>query len=153
MATKRRKSRKSKQASSGATLETAAPATRSKASGKGAWKVMDRSTSIVAGLVATRASTIAWRAVTGRKPPTSGRHPDVSTGEAVAWAAVGGALVELVKVGVRRGAATYWVKSTGQLPPGMKPLSTPGTTKEPVLAEPAPVTSAKKKLSRRSRGR
>lgn len=152
MAKKRRKSR-SNGATSGPTLETAAPSTSRKASGKGTWKVMDRSTSIVAGLVATRASTIAWRAVTGRKPPTSGRHPDVSTGEAVAWAAVGGALVELVKVGVRRGAATYWVKSTGQLPPGMKPLTKPGTTKEPVLAEPAPVTSTKKKLSRRSRGR
>lgn len=133
-----------------------APQGSTKASGKGAWKVMDRSTSIVAGLVATRASTIAWRAVTGKKPPTSGRHPDVGTREAVAWAVVGGALVELVKVGVRRSAATYWVRSTGRLPPGMKPLSTPGTTKEPVLVEPAPVTSStkkKRKLSRRSRGR
>ncbi len=117
---------------------------------------MDRSTTIVAGLVATRASAVVWRTVTGKKPPITGRHPDVGTREAVAWAVVGGGLVELVKLGVRRGAATYWVKSTGQLPPGMKPLSTPGTTKEPVLAEPAPVTSprkVKKKLSRRSRGR
>ncbi len=57
-----------------------------------------------------------------QEAPSSGRHPDVTTGEAVAWAVVGGAIIELVKVGVRRGTATYWVKSTGHLPPGMKPL-------------------------------
>jgi hypothetical protein len=79
----------------------------------------------------------------------------VTTREAVTWAVVGGSIVELVRVGVRRGAATYWVKSTGQLPPGMKPLTRDkpaGTTKEPVLAEPAPHTSTTK-VSRRNRGR
>nr|WP_254451044.1 DUF4235 domain-containing protein [Aeromicrobium stalagmiti] len=115
---------------------------------------MDRGSSIVAGLLAQRASSLAWRAVTGKRPPTSGRHPEVSTREAVAWAMVGGGLIELVKVGVRRGTATYWVKSTGQLPPGMKPLlKEQGMTKEPALAEPAPDQASTKKVSRRSRGR
>lgn len=148
--------KKRRNRTSGAAPAGKAPTTSAKAPSKGAWRVMDRSTSVLAGLVATRASTLAWRAVTGKKPPTIGRHPDVDAREAVAWAVVGGALVELVKVGVRRSAATYWVKSTGQLPPGMKPLSTPatGTTKEPVLSEPAPRTSTPgKTLSRRSRGR
>jgi uncharacterized protein DUF4235 len=106
-------------------------------------------------MLAQRASILAWRAVTGRKPPSSGRHPDVTTGEAVAWAVVGGAIIELVKVGVRRGTATYWVKSTGKLPPGMKPLenSSPKNAKEPVLADPAPGRSSTEKVSRRSRGR
>jgi len=135
-------------------LAEAATTPKTKAPGKGTWKLMDRGSSIVAGLVAQRASVLAWRAVTGKKPPSSGRHPDVTTGEAVAWAVVGGAIIELVKVGVRRGTATYWVKSTGQLPPGMKPLenSAPDNAKEPVLADPAPERSTKK-VSRRSRGR
>ncbi|MEJ7633487.1 DUF4235 domain-containing protein [Aeromicrobium sp.] len=129
-----------------------------KSPGKGAWRVMDRGSSIVAGMLATRLSVAAWRAVTGKKPPSSGRHPDVSTGEAVAWAVVGGAVIELVKVGVRRGTATYWVKSTGHLPPGMKPLENSKNSalkneKEPVLADPAPGRSSTKKISRRNRGR
>lgn len=91
---------------------------------KSSWKMLDRGSTIVSGLLAHRVATFAWQGVTGRKPPVNGRHPEVSAGEAVAWAMVGGALVEVVKIGVRRGASTYWIKSTGHLPPGMKPLKT-----------------------------
>ncbi|MGA8986453.1 DUF4235 domain-containing protein [Aeromicrobium sp.] len=132
----------------------ARPAT--KAHGKRTWKLMDKGAALVAGMLAQRASILAWRTVTGKKPPTSGQHPEVTTGEAVAWAVVGGAIIELVKVGMRRSTATYWVRSTGTLPPGMKPLAkAPGANeKEPVLADPAPErASTKKKISRRSRGR
>jgi hypothetical protein len=61
---------------------------------------------------------------------------------------VGGAIVELTKALVHRSAATYWVKSTGQLPPGMKALK----TVEPAPEEPAR-TVKKGRFSRRSRGR
>lgn len=90
-------------------------------SGKATWKVLDRGSSIAAALLAREASQLLWRVVVGRRPPTNGRHPEVDTREAIAWAIVGGALVELVKVGVRRYASLYWVRSTGHLPPGMKP--------------------------------
>ncbi|MCW2853965.1 MAG: hypothetical protein JWM84_3629 [Nocardioides sp.] len=148
MAKKRRKSEQTLTDKARATPDKKAP-------GRGTWRVMDRGSSVAAGLLATRAAAIAWRTATGRKPPTSGRHPEVSTREAVAWAMLGGGLIELVKVGVRRGTATYWVKSTGRLPPGMKPLTkTSGNEAEPVPSEPAPVRSTpKKKVSRRSRGR
>ena len=155
----RRKSRKAAKGTVAQDLNVEAARTprAAKAPSRATWKVMDRGSSVAAALLATRASAIAWRVATGRKPPTSGRHPDVTTREAVTWAVVGGSIVELVRVGVRRGAASYWVRSTGQLPPGMKPLDTKanrasGTTKEPVLAEPAPHSSTKK-VSRRSRGR
>lgn len=105
------------------TTQAALTPTKGKRPSRSTWKVMDKTATIGAGLVAHRATMIAWRAVTGKKPPITGRHPEVSTREAVAWAVVGGAMVELVKVGTRRSAASYWVKSTGQLPPGMKPLS------------------------------
>lgn len=135
-------------------LATAPPA-KPKTGGRGVWKVMDRGSTIAAGLLAHRVSATAWRAATGRKPPTNGRHPDVGTGEAVAWAVVGGALVELVKIVVRRGTSTYWVKSTGNLPPGMKPLTTrtSANKKEPVPTAPAPERTSTKKVSRRNRGR
>lgn len=126
-----------------------------KAPGRGTWRVMDRGSAMVAGLLAQRVSAAAWRVATGKKPPTSGRHPDVGTREAVAWAVVGGAIIELVKVGVRRGTATYWVKSTGKLPPGMKPLSgvTTGKADEPAPKGPARTRDGTMKVSRRSRGR
>lgn len=140
--------------------EQAAAVPTRKAPSRATWRVMDRGSSVAAGLLATRAAAITWRAVTGKKPPTSGRHPEVGTREAVAWAMLGGGLIELVKVGVRRGTATYWVKSTGQLPPGMKPLVTSAggqSATEPVPGEPAPVNSSQRSsartLSRRSRGR
>ena len=130
-------------------------AVKSKSGGKGAWRLMDRGSTLAAGILAQRISALTWRVATGKKPPTSGRHPDVSTGEAVAWAVVGGAIIELVKVMVRRRTSTYWVKSTGKLPPGMKQLApqTSKHAKEPVPREPAPTRATDKKVSRRNRGR
>jgi hypothetical protein len=135
-------------------LVEAAPAPPKKAGGKGAWRLMDRTSALVAGMLAAPIAEAAWRVATGKKPPMSGRHPDVGAREAVGWAVVEGALIELVKVGVRRWTANYWVRSTGNLPPGMKPLSslTPGNDKEPVQSEPTPERTTKK-VSRRSRGK
>lgn len=91
--------------------------------GRGTWKVMDAGSSLLAAALAPRVSNLAWRVLTGRKAPASSRHPDLSTAEAIAWAAIGGATVQVVRTVVRRGVASYWVKSTGDLPPGMKKLS------------------------------
>lgn len=138
-----------------ATTVADAPPAKTSAGGKGAWKLMDRGSTVAAGILAHRVAATAWRVATGRKPPISGRHPEVRTGEAVAWAVVGGGLAELVKVAVRRGTSSYWVRSTGHLPPGMKPLAprVSGNKKEPVPTEPAPLSTVTRKVSRRNRGR
>jgi hypothetical protein len=116
--------------------------------GKRAWKLMDRGATIGAGVLARRLSAATWQTATRRKPPADTNNPDNDIREVVIWAVVGGAIVELTKVLVHRSAATYWVKSTGQLPPGMESLKT-------VEADPdKPAREVKKgKLSRRSRGR
>lgn len=93
-----------------------------KGKGKGAWKLMDRGTTLIAGFAALKLSALVWRVTTGKKPPTSTRHPELRAREAVTWAVFGGVGSELAKVLLRRQAASYWVKSTGRLPPGMKPL-------------------------------
>lgn len=108
---------------------TPAEAKAGKGPGRGAWKALDASSGLVAAMLAPRVSNLAWRAVTGRKPPTNTRNPELSTKEAVAWAAIGGATVQIVRTVVRRSAANYWVKSTGGLPPGMKSTRTPGAPK------------------------
>lgn len=114
--------------------------------GKATWKLLDRGSVLVGGLLAQRATAVAWRGLSGKKPPTAARHPEVSTREALLWAVIAGALTELVKTGVRRGTSTYWVRSTGELPPGMKPLKVPDLAKE---AAEVKVEKAAKKLKRR----
>lgn len=89
--------------------------------GKAAWKLFDRAATTAAAVAAPRVSQIAWRTISGRTPPKSARNPEVSAREAMTWALVGGALAEATKVAIRRGAASYWKRSTGNLPPGMKP--------------------------------
>ncbi len=116
--------------------------------GKRTWKLMDRGATIGAGLLARKVSAATWQTATRRKPPADTNNPDNDLREVVIWAVVGGAIVELTKVLVHHSAATYWVKSTGQLPPGMKSLKT---------VEPAPEEPARKvkngRFSPRSRGR
>ena len=89
---------------------------------KPAWKLMDRSSSVAAGAAAREVPAVAYRIITGRKPPKSTKNPDADLGEVVAWAFIGGGLAELMRVLVKRWTASYWVKSTGHLPPGMKPV-------------------------------
>jgi hypothetical protein len=139
-------------------LETAPPA-KKKPAGKATWKMMDKASTIAAGIIAHRVSSVAWRVATGRKPPTSTRHPELGKTEAVTWAVLAGVAVELSKVLIRRGTATYWVKSTGKLPPGMKPLKTTGKKGEEKPADPPVEESAgktakkRRRISSRSRGK
>lgn len=139
-------------------LENATPA-KKKQSGKGTWKMMDKASTIAAGVIAHRVSSLAWRVATGKKPPTSTRHPDLGKTEAVTWAVLAGVVVELSKVLIRRGTANYWVKSTGNLPPGMKPLKTAdGKGKEkpadpPMEASAGATAKRRRRISSRSRGK
>ncbi|MBW9205283.1 DUF4235 domain-containing protein [Mumia sp. zg.B53] len=93
-----------------------------KGSGKAAWKLLDRTATVAAGVIATQAAALVWRAATGRKPPTDdmSRDPAMATREAVAWAVLAGASAGLIKVVLNRQAVNYWVRSTGDLPPGVK---------------------------------
>ena len=110
---------KKRAAKASATVEVQPKATPGS---KQVWKLMDRGSTIAAGAVARQASELAWKVATGKKPPSDKKNPQADLREIAAWAFVGGGLTELVRVLVKRSTATYWVKSTGHLPPGMKPL-------------------------------
>lgn len=88
---------------------------------KKAWGAFDGAAATAAGIAGPRVSAAAYRALAGKKPPKKTRNPEVDAREALVWALIGGGLAEATKVAIRRGAARYWVKSTGELPPGMKP--------------------------------
>lgn len=98
---------------------------KKKQQGKGTWKMLDRGATVAGILVARESTQLVWRAATGKKPPKSTRHPELDAREAITWVVVGGVGSELVKLFIKRRAAAYWVKSTGNLPPGMKPLKDP----------------------------
>lgn len=91
---------------------------------KQVWKLMDRGSTIAAGVLARQASELTWKVATGKQPPSDKKTLDTNVRDIALWAFVGGGLTELVRVLVKRSTATYWVKSTGHLPPGMKPVDT-----------------------------
>ncbi len=92
-------------------------AKKSKDKGSKVWALMALVSGVGAARLSSKALGTGWQAATGRKPPANPADPDVDMWEAVTWAAVTGASVALVKMFAQRRAASYYVKSTGALPP------------------------------------
>ena len=82
--------------------------------------VMALAASLGAAAVAKKGIAGGWKAATGKQPPENPTDPDVDLVEAVAWAAVTGALVGLARMLAQRRAASYYVRSTGKLPGQLK---------------------------------
>jgi len=95
--------------------------TRKKGS-KRLWKIYSKGSTVLAGVVALRLTETTWRLATKKKAPNDPEHPDVKAAEAITWALLSGVTAELTKVLISRKTAEYWVRSTGNLPPGMDPL-------------------------------
>lgn len=97
---------------------------KEKARGKSAWKLMGSGSAVLAGLATTKALDATWRTATGHKPPTKPESPDIAGREALLWAALSGMAIGVAKTYATRRAAGYWLRSTGELPPGMKDKAT-----------------------------
>lgn len=95
-------------------------AKKDKQSGSKVWSMMSLVAVIGAAAVAKKALQTGWKTATGKNPPANPADPDVEMREAVAWAAVSGALVGLARMFAARRAAGYYAKSTGHLPPGLQ---------------------------------
>ena len=95
--------------------------TRKKGS-KRLWKIYSKGSTVLAGVVALRLTETTWRLATKKKAPNDPEHPDVKASEAITWVLLSGVTAELTKVLISRKTAEYWVRSTGNLPPGMDPL-------------------------------
>ncbi len=80
------------------------------------WSAYGLIATVVATFLARKALITLWKASTGKKPPQNPAHPDVSIGEAVAWASASGIAVGLARMLASRKAADYYRKSTGHLP-------------------------------------
>ena len=98
-------------------------------SGSKVWTVFSLVAALAAAAIAKKTLNSSWRAATGKNPPENPADPDVDVWEAVLWATVSGTLVALARMFAQRKAATYYVKSTGELPPQLqKGDAVPNTT-------------------------
>jgi hypothetical protein len=87
--------------------------------GKASWRVIGAGSALAAGVVAARVLDLVWATATGRKPPSTPESPDIAHREALVWAALSGMAIGVAKTYATRRAARYWLRSTGELPPGM----------------------------------
>ena len=84
------------------------------------WSVFSLVAALGAAAVARKTIDKSWQVSTGKKPPENPADPDIDLWEAVAWAATTGAAVALARMYAQRRAASYYRKSTGQLPPPLR---------------------------------
>jgi len=85
------------------------------------WTAFSLASALGAAAVAKKGLNTTWRAATGKNPPANPADPDVDVWEAVAWAAVSGTLIAIARMLAARKAAHYYERSTGHLPPGLRP--------------------------------
>ncbi|NUR08369.1 MAG: DUF4235 domain-containing protein [Nocardioidaceae bacterium] len=90
------------------------------ASGSKVWSLFGLAATVGATIAARKGITAAWKLSTGKKPPSNPEHPDVSMGEAVAWAVASGVAVGLARMLATRKAADYYRRSTGHLPANLE---------------------------------
>jgi hypothetical protein len=84
------------------------------------WTVMSLVAGLGAAALTRKLLDHSWKAASGKNPPENPADPDVSIGEAVLWAAITGAAVALARMVAQRRAASYYTRSTGHLPPGLR---------------------------------
>lgn len=87
------------------------------------WSVLALTSTVLAGAAARKAMTTSWKVATGKEPPQNPADPDVSIGEALAWAVASGVAIGVARMLASRRAATYYRKSTGHLPPNLQSAS------------------------------
>jgi hypothetical protein len=90
------------------------------ASGSKAYTLLGLAATVGATMAARKAMTATWKISTGKQPPSNPEHPDVSMGEAVAWAVASGVAVGLARMLAGRKAAEYYRRSTGHLPANLE---------------------------------
>ena len=82
------------------------------------WKVVAAVSAMGASALARKATEVAWRKAARREPPSSPKNPDSKWAEALAFAAISGAIGGAAKLVATRKAAESWRSMTGVLPPG-----------------------------------
>lgn len=88
--------------------------------GSKTWTVFSLLAGLVAVALAKKTLDKSWTLATGKQPPENPADPDVEIWEAVTWALVSGMAIGLTRMLAQRRAASYYVRSTGHLPPALE---------------------------------
>lgn len=84
------------------------------------WKVLGTGGAVAAAFTTQKAMNLVWHAAMGHEPPQTPESPESDWVEAVAWAAVSGALIGLARMVATRQAARAYYSITGDLPKPMR---------------------------------
>ena len=84
------------------------------------WTIFSLVSALGAAALAKQALDKSWSIATGKKPPENPADPDVEIWEAVSWAVASGVAVGLARMIAQRRAASYYLRSTGHLPPDLR---------------------------------
>jgi len=84
------------------------------------WTIFSLVSALAAAAAARKGLNTSWKAATGKNPPENPADPDVDLREAIAWAVVSGVAIGVSRMLAQRKAASYYARSTGHLPPGLK---------------------------------
>jgi hypothetical protein len=84
------------------------------------WTVFSLVSALLAATAARKGLNASWKAATGKNPPENPADPDVDLKEAVAWAVISGVAIGVSRMLAQRKAASYYARSTGHLPPGVR---------------------------------
>lgn len=88
--------------------------------GSKVWTVFSLISALGAAALAKKAMDKSWKLATGKQPPENPADPDVDIWEAVAWAVASGTAIGVARMLAQRRAASYYVRSTGHLPPDLQ---------------------------------
>ena len=88
--------------------------------GSKVWTVFSLVSALGAAAIAKKAIDKSWTIATGKQPPENPADPDVDIWEAVAWAVASGTAIGVARMLAQRRAASYYVRSTGHLPPDLQ---------------------------------
>ncbi|WP_214111251.1 DUF4235 domain-containing protein [Acrocarpospora catenulata] len=72
------------------------------------WRIVGGLVGLAVGFASKKVLTFAWEKTTGKKPPANADSPDVSLGEAIAYAVVMGLGMEVARIIATRAAAKRW---------------------------------------------
>lgn len=80
------------------------------------WSLATTGAAIGGGIVAKKVAEGGWKFITGNDSPANPEDPDTDWTEAVVFALISGAIVQLTRVLVNRQSTRVYKKSTGHLP-------------------------------------
>ncbi len=84
------------------------------------WKLLGFAFAIPAGFAVRKVLDKVWMRTRGVAPPKNPAAPGTNWVEALAWAAASGIAIAIGRMLAARGAAGFYKKLTGKLPPGLE---------------------------------